>query len=109
MRLTYLQTDFPNGRSHILLKNTEFSSTELVHFILVLSKSGRLWVDVFWPYDEDAENLTYSISEQQFWRLFREWRLNGLFLGDSEKVATVLAKKQLDKKRSPLQAKKKSI
>lgn len=99
MRLVYLRTDFPSGRSHILMKNSDVSNPELNHFILVLTNKGTLWVDVFWPYDADSERYTRRISEQQFWQLFREWRLNGLTLGDNEKVAAVLAKRQLNLKK----------
>ena len=99
MRQIYLRTDFPNGRSHILMRNAESSNQELIHFVLVLSNKGTLWVDVFWPYDEEAESYTRRISEQQFWQLFREWRLSGIVLGDSGKVAELLARKQLAKKK----------
>jgi N-acetylglutamate synthase-like GNAT family acetyltransferase len=53
-------------------------------------------VDVFWPYDDESEKYTYSVSEQQFWRIFREWRLQGLVLGDNEMVAHILAQKHLE-------------
>jgi hypothetical protein len=99
MKLIYLQTDFPNGRSHILMRNLDTVTDELHHYILVLSSSGRLWVDVFWPYDEESEQYTFGITEQQFWRIFREWRLQGLVLGDNEKVAQILAQKQLKLKK----------
>ena len=98
MKLDYLRTDFPNGRSHILMHDSESPIPELVHFVLVLSNKGTLWVDVFWPYDQESEGYTRSISEQQFWQTFREWRLHGLLLGDSEKVAEMLARKRLSKK-----------
>lgn len=98
MHLTYLQTDFPNGRSHILIRDLDSPNPELVHFVLVLSNKGTLWVDVFWPYDEEFEKYTWEISEQQFWQTFREWRLQGILLGDSEKVATMLAKRHLLRK-----------
>jgi hypothetical protein len=81
------------------MRNLDTVNEELQHYILVLSTSGKLWVDVFWPYDEESEQYTYSVSEQQFWRTFREWRLQGLVLGDSEKVAEILARKQLNKKK----------
>ena len=97
MKPEYNRTDFPNGRSHILMRDLEFSNPELVHFVLVLTKKGTLWVDVFWPYDEEAEEHTYKISEQQFWQTFREWRLQGVILGDSSKVAELLAQKRLSK------------
>lgn len=95
MKLVYLRTDFPNGRVHILMRDVESPSPELNHFVLVLTNKGTLWVDVFWPYDEESERYTRRISEQQFWQTFREWRLNGINLGDSERVAQVLAKRQL--------------
>lgn len=95
MKLIYIRTDFPNGRSHILMRDTEFTYPELVHFVMVLSNKGTLWVDVFWPYDQESEGYTRSISEQQFWQTFREWRLQGILLGDSEKVAEMLARKRL--------------
>ena len=66
MKLVYLQTDFPNGRSHILMRNLDAVSSELHHYILVLSNNGRLWVDVFWVIDEESEDYTRLISEQQF-------------------------------------------
>jgi len=93
-----MRTDFPNGRSHILMRDAESPNPELVHFILVLSNKGTLWVDVFWPYDEEAESYTRRISEQQFWQLFREWRLSGMAFGDNSKVAALLARKQLARK-----------
>ena len=99
LRFVYMRTDFPNGRSHILMRDIDSPNPELVHFILVLSNRGTLWVDVFWPYDEESEKLTYRISEQQFWQTFREWRLNGLKLGDNGQVAAVLAKRQLERKK----------
>ncbi|NLM21096.1 MAG: hypothetical protein GX207_05035 [Peptococcaceae bacterium] len=99
MKYIYLRTDFPNNRSHILMRNIDSNNKELRHYILVLSNSGKLWVDVFWPYDEECEMHTRLISEDQFWHTFREWRLNGLVLGDNEKVAQVLARRQLHKKR----------
>lgn len=95
MKLAYLQTDFPNGRSHILIRNLNSTNAELQHYILVLSSNGKLWVDVFWPYDDESEKYTYSITERQYWRTFREWRLQGLVLGDSGRVAEILARKQL--------------
>ncbi|MDQ7093951.1 hypothetical protein REC12_10150 [Desulfosporosinus sp. PR] len=98
MKLTYIRTDFPNGRSHILIRDSESPNPELVHFLLVLSSNGTLWVDVFWPYDEESERITRRISEQQFWQTFREWRLQGLLLGDNGKVANMLARKRLMKK-----------
>ena len=98
MKLTYIRTDFPNGRTHILMRDTEFPSQELVHFLLVLSNKGTLWVDVFWPYDEESERYTRRISEQQFWQTFREWRLQGILLGDNGKVAEMLARKRLARK-----------
>ncbi|AFM42032.1 hypothetical protein Desaci_3128 [Desulfosporosinus acidiphilus SJ4] len=95
MKLTYGRTDFPNGRSHILMRDSESLNPQLVHFLLVLSNKGTLWVDVFWPYDEESERITRRISEQQFWQTFREWRLQGIKLGDNSKVADMLARKQL--------------
>lgn len=97
MKLVYMRTDFPNARSHILIKDLESPNPELVHFVLVLSNKGTLWVDVFWPFDEEAERYTRRISEQQFWQIFRDWRLKGMFLGDSGKVAAMLARKRLSK------------
>lgn len=97
MKLVYIRTDFPGGRSHILMRDLESPNPELVHFVLVLSNNGTLWVDVFWPYDEEFEINTRRISEQQFWQTFREWRLQGILLGDSEKVAKMLAKRRLSK------------
>jgi hypothetical protein len=99
MKLIYIRTDFPNGRSHILMRDTESTNPELVHFVMVLSNKGTLWVDVFWPYDQESEDYTHRISEQQFWQTFREWRLQGILLGDSGKVAELLARKRLLKKR----------
>lgn len=99
MKLVYLQTDFPNGRSHILIRNIESANSELYHYFLVLTNGGKLWVDIFWPYDEESEKYTNTISEKQFWRTFREWRLQGLVLGSNEKVAEILARKHLDKKK----------
>ena len=99
MKLIYIRTDFPNGRSHILIRDTEFTYPELVHFVMVLSNKATLWVDVFWPYDQESEGYTHRISEHQFWQTFREWRLQGIRLGDSEKVAKLLARKRLSKKR----------
>ncbi len=99
MKLIYIRTDFPNGRSHILMRDTESTNPELVHFVMVLSNKGTLWVDVFWPYDQESEEYTHRISEQQFWQTFREWRLQGILLGDSGKVAELLARKRLLKKR----------
>ena len=98
MKLTYIRTDFPNGRTHILMRDSEFPNQELVHFLLVLSNKGTLWVDVFWPYDEESERYTRRISEQQFWQTFREWRLQGILLGDNGKVAEMLARKRLARK-----------
>jgi hypothetical protein len=100
MRVIYLQTDFPNGRSHILMRNTDTANAELHHYILVLSSKGKLWVDVFWPHDEESEKYTRNISEEQFWHTFREWRLNGLVLGDNGTVAKILARKHLDRKKN---------
>ena len=102
MKFVYLRTDFPGGRSHILMREADYSNSELCHYALVLSNSGTLWVDVFWPYDEESEQLTRKISEQNFWRIFREWRLSGLKLGDSEKVAAMLARKLLAIRRNEL-------
>ncbi len=102
MKLKYLRTDFPDKkRSHILIRDMAYPNTELVHFVLVLSNKGTLWVDVFWPYDLEAEQYTRPISEQQFWETFRKWRLEGWKLGDSEKVANALARKQLEHKLVP--------
>ncbi|MDR3602734.1 MAG: hypothetical protein P4L49_20040 [Desulfosporosinus sp.] len=100
MKLNYLRTDFPTGRSHILMQDSESPNPELVHFVLVLSNKGTLWVDVFWPYDLESERYTRRISEQQFWQSFREWRLQGIFLGDSGKVAEMLARRRLSRKRT---------
>ncbi|MHB1651182.1 MAG: hypothetical protein ACYCVD_01735 [Desulfitobacteriaceae bacterium] len=99
MKLIYMRTDFPSGRSHILIRDTEAPNPELVHFMLVLSNKGTLWVDVFWPFDEEAERFTRRISEQQFWQTFREWRLKGMILGDSGRVAEILARKRLARTR----------
>lgn len=99
MNFVYLKTDFPNGRSHILMRDSESPNSELFHYVLVLSNKGTMWVDVFWPYDEESEGYSHRISEQQFWQLFREWRLQGIVLGDSGRVAGSLAKKRLSKKR----------
>lgn len=96
MKQVYLRSDFPDGRSHILMCDNGSHNPELVHFVLFYSNSGTLWVDVFWPYDEDA--YTQMITEQQFWQTFREWRLRGISLGDSGKVAEKLARKYLVKK-----------
>ncbi|HZW83714.1 MAG TPA: hypothetical protein VFF14_09905 [Candidatus Deferrimicrobium sp.] len=107
MKLQYLRTDFPgNTRSHILIKNMAYPNPELVHFVLVLSNKGTLWVDVFWPYDLEAEQYTRHISEPQFWETFRKWRLDGMKLGDSEKVANALARKQLEHKMVATEEKK---
>lgn len=91
-----MRSDFPGGRSHILMYDNESHNPELVHFVLVFSSNGTLWVDVFWPYDEEA--YTRMITEQQFWQTFREWRLRGMSLGDSHKVAERLSRKYLVKK-----------
>ncbi|HWQ40593.1 MAG TPA: hypothetical protein VN456_00985 [Desulfosporosinus sp.] len=99
MKLVYIRTDFPNGRSHILMQDTDSGNPELVHFVLVLANKGTLWVDVFWPFDEESEEYTHRISEEQFWQTFREWRLQGVILGDSGKVAEMLARKRLARKR----------
>ncbi len=99
MKLVYIRTDFPNGRSHILMQDSESYNPELLHFVLVLTNKGTLWVDVFWPFDEESEEYTRRISEQQFWQTFREWRLQGILLGDSGKVAGILARKRLEIKR----------
>lgn len=98
MKLVYMRTDFPNGRTHILMRDVESPNPELVHFVLVLSNKGTMWVDVFWPYDEESERYTRRISEQQFWQTFRDWRLKGVVLGDSGKVAEILARRRLAKK-----------
>ncbi|WP_206812283.1 hypothetical protein [Paradesulfitobacterium ferrireducens] len=98
MKLVYMRTDFPNGRSHILMRDVESPNPELVHFVLVLTNRGTMWVDVFWPYDEESERYTRRISEQQFWQTFRDWRLKGVVLGDSGKVAEILARRRLAKK-----------
>ncbi len=97
MKLVYMRTDFPSGRSHLLMGDAESPHPELVHFVLVLSNKGTLWVDVFWPYDEESERYTRRISEQQFWQTFREWRLRGISMGDSGKVAEMLGRKRLAK------------
>jgi hypothetical protein len=104
MKLVYLRTDFPSGRSHILIRDAESPSPELVHFVLVLTNKGTLWVDVYWPFDEESERLTRRISEQQFWQTFREWRLNGVKLGNSENVAEILARRQLSRKNQRIDA-----
>lgn len=97
MKLRYLRTDFPNSdRSHILIRDMSYPNPELVHFVMVLSNRGTLWVDVFWPFDLDAERHTRHISEEQFWETFRKWRLDGMKLGDSEVVANALARKQME-------------
>jgi len=98
MKFVYLRTDFPSGRSHILMREIGKKYTELRHYLLVLSNNGKLWVDVFWPENEDYEKYTRELSERQFWHTFREWRLQGLVLGDNEKVAYIWAKKHLAKK-----------
>ncbi len=100
MKLIYMQTDFPSGRSHILMRNIDIQHSELHHYVLALSNHGELWVDVFWPYDEESELYTTAITEKQFWRIFREWRLQGLYLGDNNIVAETLARKHLDRKRN---------
>lgn len=102
MKLIYNRTDFPNGRTHILMRDADSPSPELVHFVLVLSNKGTLWVDVYWPYDEESERYTRRISEHQFWQTFREWRLNGVKLGNTERVAETLARKQLSLKNSKI-------
>ncbi|MCL1917349.1 MAG: hypothetical protein FWG14_03380 [Peptococcaceae bacterium] len=99
MNLSYLKTNFPNGRSRILMRNLDDANTELHHFIFVLDDHGQLWVDVFWPIDEDAEPYTASLTEKQFWRIFREWRLSGISLGDNSVIAEVFAQKQMDRQR----------
>ena len=98
MNVTYLKTAFPNGQSRILMRNLDYPNSELHHYLLVLNDNGQLWVDVFWPHDEDHDPLTATLSEQQFWRIFREWRLSGLSLGDSNTVAEVFAQKQLSRR-----------
>lgn len=98
MKITYIRTDFPSGRSNLLMRDSESTNPELVHFLLVLSNKGTLWVDVFWPYDEESEGYTRRITEQQFWQTFREWRLQGIILGDNSKVAGMLARKRLSRK-----------
>jgi len=101
MKLQHLRTDFPDqARSHILIRDMSYPNPELVHFVLVLSNKGTLWVDVFWPFDMDAEKYTRRISEQQFWETFRRWRLDGLKLGNSEAVANALARKQMEARAS---------
>ncbi|HWQ71758.1 MAG TPA: hypothetical protein VN370_05480 [Desulfitobacteriaceae bacterium] len=97
MKLAYKHTDFPSGLSHILMEDTETPNPELVHYVLVLSNKGSLWIDVFWPYDEEAEQYSRKISEQQFWQTFREWRLRGISLGDSSEIAAMLSRKRLAK------------
>jgi len=97
MKLQYLRTDFPNtARSHILIRDISYPNAELVHFVLVLTNKGTLWVDVFWPFDLEAEEYTRHISEQQFWETFRKWRLEGIKLGNNEAVANSLARKQME-------------
>lgn len=95
MKLAYSRTDFPSGLSHIKMEDTESPNPELVHFVLVLSNNGSLWIDVFWPYDEESERYSRRISEQEFWQIFREWRLRGISIGDSSKVAAMLSRKRL--------------
>jgi hypothetical protein len=97
MKLAYKRTDFPSGLSHILMEDAETPNPELVHFVLVLSNKGSLWIDVFWPYDEESEQYSRKISEQQFWQTFREWRLRGISIGDSGKVAAMLSRRRLAK------------
>ena len=99
VNLAYLKTVFPDGHSRILMRNLDDPSTELHHFILVLDDHGQMWVDVFWPIDEDNEMFTTFLSEKQFWRIFREWRLSGLSLGDSGIIAEVFAQKQMRRQR----------
>lgn len=93
MKKVYMRSDFPGGRSHVLMCDAESHNPELVHFILILSNTGTLWVDVFWPYDEEA--YTQVITKQQFWQIFREWRSSGMSIGDSNKVAERLSRKYL--------------
>jgi hypothetical protein len=81
------------------MRNLDDLNTELHHFVLVLDDHGQLWVDVFWPIDEDNEPFTAPLTEKQFWRIFREWRLLGLSLGDSSTVAEVFAQKQMHRQR----------
>ncbi|KLU63335.1 hypothetical protein CEB3_c03150 [Peptococcaceae bacterium CEB3] len=99
-QVIYLRSEFPSGRSNILMSDGKAHNSELFHFVLVLSDNGVLWVDVFWPYDEDI--YTWAISEREFWETFREWRLRGLSLGDSGRVAEKLAHKCLSRKLSLL-------
>jgi hypothetical protein len=101
MKPIYLQTDFPGGRSHILIRDLASANTELHHYILFLTNKGKLWIDVFWPHDEESEKYTVSISEEKFWHTFREWRLHGLVLGSNERVAEIFAQKNLNKRTKP--------
>lgn len=66
MRLHFLQTNFPSGRSHILMRNADHSNTELYHYIMVLSNRGELWVDVFWPLDEESEKKHSAFQNSNF-------------------------------------------
>lgn len=98
MKLVYAKTDFPDGRSNILIRNLSASNPELCHYILFLTSKGKLWIDVFWPVDEESEKYTTRISEDKFWHTFRQWRLNGIELGSNEKIAEMFAQQHLNKK-----------
>ncbi|CAA7601514.1 Hypothetical protein DEACI_2181 [Acididesulfobacillus acetoxydans] len=95
MKPVYIRTDYPSGRSHLLLKVLDSPDPELNHFLLVLSRKGMLWVDVFWAYDAEAEHYSHTVAEQEFWHTFREWRLGGISLGNNETVAQFLSHKRL--------------
>lgn len=95
MKPVYIRTDYPSGRSHILLKILDSPDPELNHFLLVLSRKGMLWVDVFWPYNDESEHYSRIVPEKEFWQTFREWRLQGITLGSNETVAQFLAYKRL--------------
>ncbi len=97
MKLTYKHIEFANGLSHIVMEDCESPNPELVHYVLVLSNKGILWVDVFWPADEETNNSSRIISEQQFWQTFREWRLRGISMGDSEEAAEMFSRRRLAK------------
>ncbi|UWG95622.1 hypothetical protein LPY66_11915 [Dehalobacter sp. DCM] len=100
MKLVYAKTDFPDGRSSILMRNQAASSSELCHYVLYLTSKGKLWIDVFWPFDEESEKHTTRISEEKFWHTFRQWRLKGIELGSNEKIAQILAQQHLSKKKN---------
>jgi hypothetical protein len=97
MKLTYKYIELSDGLSHIVMEDSESPNPELVHYVLVLSNKGTLWVDVFWPLDEEADRSSRRISEQQFWQTFREWRLRGIVMGDSSEVAEMFSRRRLAK------------